>query len=551
MRSKDLFYLAIGILLLAPILLPLYGQGFPHAWDTGAHLIRMAGFHEALLDGQFPPRWLTHFAYDWGSPVLMFNWSLPYWLAEPFIAGGITIVDSFKIVILTGVILSFFSMYGFLRTWLNKEAAIAGGIIYCWAPYRLNTIYVRGAIGEATAFAFWPLIFWSALLIMRGKPAKGILLGSISFSLILLSHQVMFLMIIPLWLGFIIFAGKPKINLRKSVREAVPLLISLGLTSFFWIPAFFEKGNIAISQLNVMNFRGRYFSNLPALLSVPGFFSPNGSDPFLALYPIGLPQIFWVIYGNLITFIERNKKLLLTVLLLDLFFILGIYLLLPQSSRVWDKLPLLPEFIYPLRFLGLLTFISALLAGIAIFSLKNHQLIAAVLITVFTIIINYRAVPINTNRDNAPDSQYFRSDGTGDMQGEFLPEWADPKFTEKENYYRDTAPVTFVTGSGQLKSHNSTTRSLNFTVNADSPSIVMLKQFYFPGWQVSVNGITSSIGISAGGAMLIGLPGGTNNITAKFVGTPLRKFADLISLLTLLFVLLLYPAYLIRHSGER
>jgi hypothetical protein len=69
---------------------------------------------------------------------------------------------------------------------------------------------------------------------------------------------------------------------------------------------------------------------------------------------------------------------------------------------------------------------------------------------------------------------------------------------------------------------------------------IRLRTFYFPGWNVYIDGKPAEIRMDTQtGAMIIQIPGGKHEIAVKFENTPIRKVSLYISIFSLLFFLFL------------
>lgn len=155
-----LFVLFISLLPLISLLTP----GLPVAHDTLEHVTRIASFYKSLTEGTIVPRWAGNLNWGYGHPILMFLYPIPSYAASFFHVLGLNYTDSLKALFATSYILSGIFFYIWIRNFLNEKAAIAGSVLYLFAPYRFVDLYVRGAIGEHVAFVFIPLVLLSILI---------------------------------------------------------------------------------------------------------------------------------------------------------------------------------------------------------------------------------------------------------------------------------------------------------------------------------------------------------------------------------------------------
>src|SRR5258706_1348222 len=209
MKNKLLLFL-IAILSLIPVL-SLFHLGFPVTHDGQDHVARIANFYQNLLDGNIIPRWAPNLNWGYGHPILEFLYPLPSYVASLFHYLNFSLVDSVKIVFALGMTLSGVGMFLWLSEIFSLEAGLIGGILYIFAPYRFVNLYVRGDIGENFAFIFIPFVFLFLALQAKKNNVFYILGGAVSLACLILSHNAISLMIMPL----IIFYGLYLTNFLK------------------------------------------------------------------------------------------------------------------------------------------------------------------------------------------------------------------------------------------------------------------------------------------------------------------------------------------------
>ena len=156
MRLKIANYrLLIFFLSLLPTLLIFQTSLLPHTHDGPVHLARMAAWHKAFLDGQFPPRWAADLNFGYGGAVLIFIYPWPYFLASLFLSSGLSLVLSFKLVLALSFLFSGVFMFLFARAFFDSEKkAFLIALLYQFASFRLVEIMIRGAFGEVWVYIY-------------------------------------------------------------------------------------------------------------------------------------------------------------------------------------------------------------------------------------------------------------------------------------------------------------------------------------------------------------------------------------------------------------
>ena len=136
---------------------PLFQPGFFSMHDD-TQVARVFEMTKVLRDGHFPVRFVQDLGYGYGYPLFNFYAPLPYYFSAFLTLLGINVLTATKLMFLVGILLSGFFMYCWISQKWGKFAGLISSVIYVWTPYRFLDVYVRGSLGEATAFIFPPLI---------------------------------------------------------------------------------------------------------------------------------------------------------------------------------------------------------------------------------------------------------------------------------------------------------------------------------------------------------------------------------------------------------
>ena len=169
MKKIDWVIILFLILISVIALRELFQSNFYTSHDGTHQVVRLYYFDKLIKEGQIPPRWVGDLMNGFGYPLFIFSYQMPWLIAEPIHLLGTSVFDSIKITFLLTYIFSGIAMYIFLTRIFGRWEAVAGTIIYLFAPYRFSNIFVRGAIGDATSFVFPPITFLSiySLCVLR------------------------------------------------------------------------------------------------------------------------------------------------------------------------------------------------------------------------------------------------------------------------------------------------------------------------------------------------------------------------------------------------
>ena len=591
MKSKvffGVFPFIFSIVVAFPVILPYLNLGYFPTHDGEWAVVRLGEMFRELRDLQIPPRYSENLNFGYGYPLFNFAYPFPYYLGTFIHFLGFGFVDSIKILFAASVPLSAFFMFLASRIlWKNVLAGIISAIIYVYFPYRMVDLYVRGSIGESLSFVLFPLLFYLAIKLV--DKASSLLVGGIAISvgILIMTHNIMTVLFMPV---FIIFMMTHIILNKKKIIKPfiVSIILGLGLSAFFWIPALFEKSNILLSQIPIAD-RNLHFVNLSQFI-FPRWGYGVPTDPNGFSYQLGIPHLI-VLFLTVFVLLFRTShsgpsavssgqsnclsRISLTPFLLIAVILVFTFLLFKQSAFLWDNLPLLSEINYPWISLGILGFLVSLLAGFLCRQNLGRYTMIFLGIAAVAFVLPYAKPEYYFNKG---DDYYLTNDATTTSSNELMPLWVK-KFPSE----RPTNKVETVKGIGKVSNTLYGSKEITFDVLAKENMIVRVNTIYYPGWKAFVypspchpdqaqpekdpirfrttqgilrrfapqndNCISKAVIDYSNdkGVMELGLPKGENKVELKFSETPLRLFADLLSLLS--FVALIF--FVIAFSPKR
>lgn len=586
MKSKKrIILLILTVLILVPLVIPVFTPYVLGTADGLAHKFRLVSFEHSLREGYLRPRWLADQALGYGSPIFIFNYLMPYYSIAVVNLFGLTVNLSTQVFIAATILLSFFFMFLLGRKLWGTNAGLVAGGVYAWAPYHLLTIFLYEGWGEFTAFVFPPLLLFLILKIRdlwekcgvkagktryipeeMGKPLMFYLVMTVfSWFLFILTHNVSALLFSPLLLLLSFVAADFRL-FKPFLLTVYAFLTTVFLGAFFWLPAISMDNLTAYPQLMAkeMEIRGSYFKSFYTLLSVAFSTIRSGSAGYYD-FTIGLPIIVVFVVGlafiirYLVKLFKTSKiqmpkianELVKVVtgrekLVIWLFVILfgSLYLSNHASNLLWD-IPLFRFIVYPFRFLFPATFAGSLLAG---WIGRKNNLIA---ITFILLAIVAGRPYTNPAIDKFPFSDgYFQKVQTvfhppGTLKNmatrEFLPQGADLSFLQNvQDEYLTSGKLpqkfVFTQGSGEVLSEDIKAERMQVVVASKSQSQLTVNAFYFPDWYVFVDGKQSVLDRDQYGRMRVWLSGGRHDILFVFGVSNIEKVGGTISILGVIFL---------------
>jgi len=526
-----------SLLISAPIILPFFHTGYFPTHDGEWAVVRLADMFRMLRDFQIPARYSGELNFGYGYPLFNFAYPFPYYLGIAIHFLGFGFVNTIKIIFAGSVIFSAFFMFLASRNlWKNTWAGIISAIMYIYLPYRMVDLYVRGSIGESLSFALFPLLFYLSVKLI--KKSSVLLISSIAFvtGALIMTHNIMAVLFMPI---FIVFSlSQIILKKRRAIKPfVISIVLSFGLSAFFWVPAIFEKSNILLSQIPIAD-RSLYFATLKQFI-FPKWGYGVPTDPAGFSYQLGLAHLAAFAFAilSLLFSLIKNKRYLKEhfmkiTSILTIITVFFVFLLFKPSDFLWRNIPFLSEINYPWITLGILGFLVSLLAG----SLFKHTLgkyvaVSLVIISVFTV-LPYAKPEYYFNKG---DDYYLTNDATTTSSNELMPLWVK-KFT----FQRPAKKVEIAEGAGTVSNTSYNSKKIIFDVLAKENTKIRINTIYYPGWKAYIDNKEVQIFYeNEYGAIDILIPSGKHLVKANFTETPLRLISDIISVSSF-FVLLLF-----------
>lgn len=521
--KKILIFLVLIFAVSLPLCFPLFKQGYFPTHDGEWAVVRLGAMHRALIDREFPVRWAGNQNYGFGYPLFEFTYPFPYYFAEIFNLAKLGLVNSIKIVFALSVFVSAVSMFVLSRELFGNLGGLISSLFYIYAPYRIVNLYVRGSIGESLSLAIFPILFYLLLRFRKTKNLRFLVFFSLTFSTLLLTHNVTALVFFPFLalFAFILFLKE-----KKPAKFYVlgSFLIGGLASSFFLVPLLLEKNLIILSRVKLADI-SEHFVPLDKLInSAWGFGAYGTPDSFSP--QVGLIHFLAFAFSLFVILKFTKNKFIRNLNFFFVFsFLILIFLMQPLSLPFWQNVPLFSDVDFPWRLLTPLIFFLSIPLGSLAFNKKTLS-VGLILSLLAIYFILPKANP--KNYIQTPDSYYFTNEATTTSADELMPLWVK----EKPKARKEKIEVLKGDLSFQLIKSNSI--ETKFKTSAADNNTLQLNTIYYPGWKVSLDGKDTKINYeNKTGVMRFEIPKGEHLIDARFTETPLRIISDLISLFSL------------------
>jgi len=533
----------------------IFESGYFNMHDD-LQMMRQLEMEKCFKDGQIPCRWIPDMGYGFGFPLFNFYPPLPYLIGQGFRLIGYSFVTVVKLTFALSFVVSGIAMYLLAKEFFGRLGGVVSAIFYIWAPYHALDVYVRGAMNEAWALAWFPLIFFFSYKLItnhKSQITKNVILLALSWFALFTSHNLMVLIFSPIFAVWVLIHLWHKESWHKIPQLVVSGILALGLAAFFTLPAFMEQGLVQVETL----VQGYYeyiahFADLNQLFISRfwGFGASVWLQNDKMSFQIG--HIHWilslVVGGWLIRKLLKEKPrvfkklkknpILLVVLFMLLVGWFAAFMAHYRSTPIWLAITPLQFVQFPWRFVAITTFAFSFIAGAVAVILKGKRISLWIigLLIIGLVVFNWNYfLPENGKMGPLTDEDKF-SGAAWELQQtagifDYLPKAAKEAPKEPQKYLAEV-----MQGKGEIKDTRQGTNWAEFGANIKSDSaVIRLGIFQFPDWRVFVDGTevnTFVVEDERWGRIYVEIPKGEHFVRAQLFNTPVRSAGNLISLVT-------------------
>lgn len=553
--KSRIFWPLLLLILIVPTFSFLLKPGLYWNMHDDMQLIRQMEMEKCLSDGQIPCRWTPDLGYNYGYPLFNFYPPLPYLTGQIFRFIGFDYISTVKLNAVLLILSSTFAMYLLASSLAGPPGAFLASLFYAYAPYHAVNIYVRGAMNEAWATLFFPLILYFSKKLLTTKLATiQLIFLALSWAGLLLSHNPMamtFSFFFALWCLYWYWQSGNFLKIKPILSLLAAGVLALSLAAFFTLPVLVESKLVQIESMfqNYYHYSVHFISLQQIFLSSFWGDGPSVWGTFDGMsFMVGtlhwlLPSLLFL-YFVFQSFRRRSlKESLLPILLVSMAFI-ATFMAHEKSTLLWKYLPIVQKIQFPWRFLNhSLFFFSLSLAFLPqIFNkiFPKTSYIPILTLALALVALNYKYFfPVTFGP--ITDSQKFSGQAwTNQITSgiyDYLPKTAstaakisaaeliDEVFPAKTEY--------------QIFSQQKGSDWRLFNLKNETTAKFTLAQMYFPDYQIFDNGQPQKFEVEPLlGRITLNLEPGYHQIFLKFSDTPIRTFSNYLSLFAWIFVIL-------------
>lgn len=540
--------------LAIPALLPFYTEGLPRSYDGGLHLLRISLLDRYIRQGMLFPRWAPELLLGHGYPVYSFYAPGSYYLVEVFHLLGLDFYYAFVASFAVLLVIAGYGMYWLAKDSFGHEhpmAALAAAVAYLYGPYLLTNTFIRGAIAEAGAQALLPWIFWAMRrLLYTQRPARYLLPVALSLGGLALTHNITLLFVPPVLVGFIALHWWQSGQRRATLVWVLTALVAaMGVSAFFWLPLALERRYLADTAYEIAE-----------TIWLPGsvwtwqnFLDTGWTYTYTFERPIRLGLVQLLLAGCGFVLARRRDG---EWLYFGAVAVIAGVLISAWSLPLWLSSDVLTVAQFAWRLLSILSLPLALFVGGIVYRLRPGwlQLVTVMPVVGLVLWAHYprlewidRFAPETTDLSlpvflQVEVDKDVIAGGAGNSSiQEFRPRWADE--TLELVAPQETVPAA------DVRILRANAFALEASVVATTTTTLRFNDYYFPGWQVLLNGQqrlqpypSTNLGL-----LTVDLPAGNHTLQVSWQGTALQHWSGWLSLLTLL----LLAVFQAQHSDLR
>jgi len=558
--TKNRFFWPILLLLLIiPTYTFLLKPGIYWNMHDDMQMIRQLEMEKCLKDGQIPCRWTPDLGYNYGYPLFNFYPPLPYIVGQSFRFLDFSFLSTVKLTAFALIVSSSLVMYLLANSLGGPIAGLLSALFYSYAPYHAVNIYVRGAMNEAWASLFFPLIFYFSRRLLKNQKIYDLIFLALSWAGLLLSHNPMALtfgLFFAPWCLYWYFQYNSKIIFKPILLMSLSGLLAISLSAFFTLPVLIESKLVQIESMfqnyyhysvHFTSFKQLFFSSFWG--DGPSVWGPfDGMSYSLGIFHWLLPLLmaFYFIY---LSFRKKSLKEYFLPLLIIFLAFFAAFMTHERSSFLWLLLTPIQKIQFPWRFLNHSLFLFSLSLAFLPLALKSLSLKFKFIIVSFVslglILFNLSYFTPHTFGPITDEQKFSGQAWTNQITSgiyDYLPKTASTaaKVSAKE-IIDEVSPADT---EYQLQSYQKGTDWWLFNLKNETSAKFTLASLYFPNFKLYDNQQPLNYEIEPYlGRIVVNLEPGQHQIYLKFTDTFIRRFSDYLSLFAWILVIVYFLDY--------
>ncbi len=575
--------LAIAIIAIWPF---VSRASLPVETDAELHIFRLHELGLLVRGGDYYPRWAPNFYHGYGYPIFNYYAPLAYYVGLLFELWPFwDAVTAVKAGFIIGLLAAALGMYGFVRDNWGRGPGFVAAAVYVYAPYvQYVDPHARGVLPESLSLGIFPLALWALDRLRKGGGARVWITAVLLTAAVILSHNLMgmlFFALLCAWAVWQIVCSSVTHHASRITHHASPpppltpsprrlrrphllifaaLLLGLGVAAFFWLPVLLERHAVTLQTLIGQGGNYDFHTHFLSLREMVAFslrLDWGASEPAFR-FNLGVMQWVTAVLA-VVLLLWRRVRQGAQVLFFALALAGLLFLMLPISTMVWERLSFMAFFQFPWRLLGAAAAMCAVLAGAAADGLllmgqgcqRVQEWLTAVLVSLTILLGLPMSQPapwgdfgeVNTLRMSLIENtgRWLGTTSTAD----YVPATVDVVPARKASVVggivegRPMDRVNWDVLPPEVMLESQVIRPLHTRYIMDTPEkrLFRLYLFDFPGWEVRIDGekVATELGRPEG-FIVVPVPAGRHVIDVEFGTTPARTAAGVVTAVSLLLM---------------
>lgn len=554
-HERVVFLILLVIIAAGPI---IFGKSVPSHADWHIHMERAYNFKRCFWHGQLLPRWQDGQAGGYGLPVFNFYAPLVYYIYIVIDLIFKNAVLAFKWVNIFPIILTAICGYLYLRRHGSNISTTLAMAFVLFSPAIHMYIYNDNWPGSALAIPFLFLIFYGIDIFDKNKnfDLKSFLITSMSYTCLAITHIATAFCFTLLSVPYF-FLSLSVYRTKRFVKNFVfSLFVGGAMSAFYLVPASLEKKFVHADEVLKQGPLWDYSKNF-----LFTFLDRDKDEGYAwAIFDHRYYEVSNAIYGLavllciavLVLYMNKVKEYFqepFRVKIAIIMFSIAFLMMTPVSLFVWLMIKPLQTIQFPWRFTSFITPMGALVMVYAFdlvsklakekINTSGYKFLSFALVVLFAMLAYLDFV--NMFRWPWVSEQQLLKSAVNVLWSneEYRPSIVPDPNWKQFDPKRDFSPTI-------LSSHEKSDVKLKewlshkriFEVFSPVPHQVKLRTFYFPGWNLYVDGNQVEIKIDYRiGSMVIDVPAGRHEVEARFEPTSIRKISVYVSFLAFLVYL--------------
>jgi len=557
--------LLIVILLSLPALAPLLRPGFFSSDDGLLHLYRMMGLDHAIQAGVLYPRWLPDFAFGYGQPVINFYGPFSYYIGQIVRVVNLGAIAATKWSYGLAALAAGMTMFLFTRRIFERRSlpAAVAALAYVYAPYHLANLYVRGAMAELWAMAWFPLILWAFTRVVYDNRKAHITTAGLGLAGLVVSHSLSLLIFGPALTLYLIILLLLRGTIRPLWGAMGAIGLSIMLSAFYWLPALLESQYVGLGGGASAGYR-EHLAPLNSMISRSFLYQYYPAQRTIAEHPVGLLQFLLSLPAVLLlraTVLPRARLIKPSVGAMFGIAMGSILMNTTASSPIWRAFePALAYLQYPWRYQAMTSLSLAFQAGAAVLALYPSMLKvqlrpvsfpvapmatagAMILLLAGASLARLPARPAGITEDAVTLLHMWTWErevgqiGTT-WTGEYLPVWVqEQRWAIGRSWLDADGPDIEEAGRpippDRVYPKHKGFDSLSVEVSNETTATLLWQQFYYPGMrakETTSGNIFPAYPYGTLGLAAVALPAGQHHLRLGLAPTPAQVIGSIVSL---------------------